>query len=254
MADLADLVILAGQMILENGGETRRVEETMMHMSFAGGAKAVDVVATPPGIFCTITTEQGTFTRVARIYKRGLNLAKVLEVNRISRELSEGTLSVEAAYQELQKLDAMPRRYATWIHTLAAASASSAFTYLLGAHVGSVFVAGLTGLMVMITVDALQDRGVLHFVAVAFGGVVAAVTNLTAKIIFPSLEFDLAVVGSIMVLVPGVAITNSMRDALSEDLVSAAVRGIEALGVASSIAVGVGAVLALYIALGGQVF
>ena len=51
MADVADLVLLAGQLILENGGETFRVEETMVRMALAGGGQTADVFAIPQGIF-----------------------------------------------------------------------------------------------------------------------------------------------------------------------------------------------------------
>ncbi|HBP64926.1 MAG TPA: hypothetical protein DD730_11785, partial [Desulfosporosinus sp.] len=75
--DVADLILLAGQLILENGGETFRVEETMVRMALAGGANSADVFAIPQGIFCTINGGLQRHTRVVRIYNRGFNLAKV---------------------------------------------------------------------------------------------------------------------------------------------------------------------------------
>jgi uncharacterized membrane protein YjjP (DUF1212 family) len=68
MADVADLILLAGQLILENGGETSRVEETMVRMALAGGAHTADVFAIPQGIFCTVNEGSQTHTRVARIH------------------------------------------------------------------------------------------------------------------------------------------------------------------------------------------
>lgn len=251
MAELADVILLAGQLILENGGETYRVEETMVRMALAGGAQMTDVFAIPQGIFCTISDGRETYTRVARIHHRGFNLAKVLEVNRISRQLTEGILTVDLAYSELLKLERLPRRYSTGIHLISGALASGAFSYLLGARLGSVFVAGVTGLIVMIVMDFLQERDVLNFVSVAIAGAVTALANLAVKRLWPGVQFDLAVIGSIMLLVPGISLTTSIRDALSEDLVSASVRGVEAFGVALSIAAGVGAVLTFYLWLGG---
>ncbi|OLN28166.1 threonine/serine exporter family protein [Desulfosporosinus metallidurans] len=251
MEDLADLVLLAGQLILENGGETFRVEETMVRMALAGGAQTADVFAIPQGIFCTINEGLQTHTRVVRIHNRGFNLAKVLEVNRISRQLSEGILTVESAYNELLKVERLPRRYPTRIRLLAGAIGSATFSYLLGAHVGSVIVAGITGFLVLSVMEFLQNREVLNFISLAIAGVITAIANLTVKQLWPALEFDLAIVGSIMVLVPGLAITTSVRDALFEDLVSASIRGVEAFGVALSIASGVGAVLTLYLWVGG---
>lgn len=251
MADVADLVLLAGQLILENGGETYRVEETMIRMALASGADTADVFAIPQGIFCTINDSQQTQTRVARIHHRGFNLAKVLEVNRISRQLSAGISTVESAYGELLEVDRLPRRYSTGLRLLSGALASAAFSYLLGAHMGSVFVAGITGLLVISVMELLQKREVLNFISVAIAGIMTALANLAVKHFWPAVQFDLAVIGSIMVLAPGLAITTSVRDALFEDLVSASIRGAEAFGVALSIASGVGSVLALYLWIGG---
>ena len=251
MDDLADLVLLAGQLILENGGETFRVEETMVRMALAGGAQTADVFAIPQGIFCTLNEGLQTHTRVVRIHNRGFNLAKVLEVNRISRQLSEGILAVDSAYNELLKVERLPRRYPTGIRLLAGAIGSATFSYLLGAHLGSVIVAGITGFLVLSVMEFLQNREVLNFISLATAGVITAIANLTVKQLWPALEFNLAIVGSIMVLVPGLAITTSVRDALFEDLVSASIRGAEAFGVALSIASGVGAVLTFYLWVGG---
>ena len=172
-------------------------------------------------------------------------------MNRISRQLSGGTLTVEQAYGELLNVGRMQRRYSTWLRFIAGAFASASFSYLLGAHRGSVFVAWITGLLVMIVMEFLQKRDIMIFVSVAIAGVMTALANLAVKRLWPAVEFDLAVIGSIMVLAPGLAITTSVRDALFEDLVSASIRGVEAFGVALSIASGVGAVLTLYLWIGG---
>ncbi|MDP4125441.1 MAG: threonine/serine exporter family protein [Bacillota bacterium] len=251
MKDLADLVVLAGQLILENGGETFRVEETMVRMALAGGGQTADVFAIPQGIFCTLNEGEQTHTRVVRIHRRGVNLAKVLEVNRISRQLSEGILTVETAYDELLKVDRLPRRYPTGVRLFAGAIGSATFSFLLGAHVGSVIVAGLTGLLVLCVIEFLQNREVLNFFSLAIAGMFTAIANLIVKQFWSGIEFDLAIVGSIMVLVPGLAITTSVRDALFEDLISASIRGVEAFGVALSIASGVGVILTIYLWTGG---
>jgi uncharacterized membrane protein YjjP (DUF1212 family) len=109
----------------------------------------------------------------------------------------------------------------------------------------------MTGLLVMLVMEFMQKKEVLHFISLAAAGVMTAVANLVVKWFWPAAEVDLAIIGSIMVLAPGLAITTSVRDALFEDLVSASIRGVEAFGVALSIASGVGSVLTFYLWLGG---
>ncbi|NLM65970.1 MAG: threonine/serine exporter family protein, partial [Enterococcus sp.] len=56
---------------------------------------------------------------------------------------------------------------------------------------------------------------------------------------------DNLIIGSVMPLVPGVAITTSFRDILAGHLISGLVRGTEAIIVASAIGVGIATALIL---------
>ena len=57
--------------------------------------------------------------------------------------------------------------------------------------------------------------------------------------------------GSIMLLVPGLALTNSIRDLLEGQLVSGLTRAAEAFFVGLSAAIGTGSILHIYLRLGG---
>lgn len=57
---------------------------------------------------------------------------------------------------------------------------------------------------------------------------------------------DKVVIGDIMPLVPGIALTTSIRDFFNGDYLSGAIHMIDAILTAFSIAVGVGAVITLY--------
>ncbi|MBC7960172.1 MAG: threonine/serine exporter family protein, partial [Vallitaleaceae bacterium] len=59
-------------------------------------------------------------------------------------------------------------------------------------------------------------------------------------------NFDLIIIGGIMPLVPGVALTNAIRDTIQGDFLSGISRTADAFIVAMSVAVGVGSILKLY--------
>ena len=56
-----------------------------------------------------------------------------------------------------------------------------------------------------------------------------------------------------MIFVPGVAITNSIRDFLSGDMLSGVARAVEAFIIAISLAAGAGMILKLWNTLGGAI-
>ena len=64
---------------------------------------------------------------------------------------------------------------------------------------------------------------------------------------------DLQKIGSIMLLVPGLSITNAIRDTIAGDLISGLIRAAEAFLVAISIAVGTGMVMSIWIYFGGGI-
>ena len=60
------------------------------------------------------------------------------------------------------------------------------------------------------------------------------------------MDMDTVIVSSLMPLVPGVAITNAVRDTLQGDYISGSARMLEAFLKAASIALGVGIGVMLY--------
>ncbi|MDD5934598.1 MAG: threonine/serine exporter family protein, partial [Clostridiales bacterium] len=75
--------------------------------------------------------------------------------------------------------------------------------------------------------------------------IIAIVTTLIMRI--PGIHGDMEpiIAGSIMPMLPGVALTNAFRDTLQGDYVSGTARLVEAIVIAVSLAIGIGAGLAV---------
>ena len=79
----------------------------------------------------------------------------------------------------------------------------------------------------------------------------AAFLALLASAVIPGADYSAIIIGTLMIFVPGVAITNSIRDFLSGDMLSGLARATEAFIIAISLAVGAGMVLTLWYSVGG---
>ncbi len=66
-------------------------------------------------------------------------------------------------------------------------------------------------------------------------------------------DINIIIIGAVMPLVPGVAITNALRDTISGDFVSGVSKLSEAFGIAIAIALGVGTILHLRLLITGGV-
>ena len=133
---------LAGRIIMENGGETYRVEETVTRMGRAFGLKNVESFAVPSGVFVSCEKEDGTHeTAVLRVHRRGTNLRRVDAVNQISRRAEAGEITPEEA---LRALEPTFPSFRPWQLCVAAAVSSGGFAVMFGGGVADFFVGVVT--------------------------------------------------------------------------------------------------------------
>lgn len=131
---------LAGRIIMENGGETYRVEETVTRMGRAFGLKNVESFAVPSGVFVSCEKEDGTHeTAVLRVHRRGTNLRRVDAVNQISRRAEAGEITPEEALRALEKIE-HSLSFRPWQLCVAAAVSSGGFAVMFGGGVADFFV------------------------------------------------------------------------------------------------------------------
>jgi len=240
------LAVDAGEVMMQSGGEITRVEDTIGHIGRAFGARRVDAWATPTGFIVTGEDADGhTYTILRRVQATGNNLTAVAEVNELSRRAFQGNLDLVAARAALSAIIEAPPPYSPLVIVLSAAVASASFAYLLGSPLRNLGAAALTGLIVQ-AVSFLVDRlGWGGFARSWAGGMTAAACALALHAINSEIGVNWVIIGSIMTLVPGLAITNALREIMGGQLVSGVTRSVDALATAVGVAAGVGLVLGL---------
>ncbi|HHZ01043.1 MAG TPA: threonine/serine exporter family protein, partial [Tissierellia bacterium] len=103
--NLLKVIKLAAQIILENGGETYRAEETIKFIARSFDVNEIESIATPTGFYITLSLDGNeNNTLVKRIRKRTINLQKINDVNQVSRQLSEHSITLDKALEKLQEI------------------------------------------------------------------------------------------------------------------------------------------------------
>ena len=180
-------------------------------------------------------------TKMRRVRTATIDLSKVTRLNDLSRRMTSGQMTMEEAESALLAIQ-REKESAPLLPVAGGLIGAMAFTLILGASVGDTICAGLAAVC-MLAAQRIGERFHVTFlwtpdrVGSEFGrrpGHVPA---------GPGENFNLAIVGSIMLLFPGISITNSMRDALSGDFISGLTHGMQALATALAIAIGVGTIL-----------
>ncbi len=240
MADKASverICMIAGKIMLMSGAETHRVEDTMTRIARSYGMNDAQSHATPTGInFSAGMTEVNNFLRIT---KRPTDLHKIHEVNEISRQIAAKELSISAAYQRLKRVEDRKSIYAPWIQILAAALVSGCFTIMFqGQWIDFLpaSIAGGIGFAVMLGMDRLLE---IRFLAEFTGAFFIGINAYLLVYYGYGMEMDKVVIGAVMPLVPGLHITNAIRDLMAGHLLSGISKGIEATLTALAIGGGV---------------
>lgn len=244
---LFDTAMLAGEIMLCSGAETYRVEDTMHHiLKTADDAEIIEVLVLMTGISATLKrTGEMPVSIVKRVASRGTNLSRVVEVNEISRRYCGQYLTVEQAYDMLLELKG--EKHNGSLHPIAIAGACAGFTLMFGGRLTDAALASVVGAFLALCLfcgKKLEFHAFIQDVTSSVG--VAFISIVLKAIIGTPMNMDIVMISAIMPLVPGMAITNAVRDTLQGDYISGAARTLEAFLKAAGIALGIGIGIAIF--------
>lgn len=238
-ATCMDALQLAGKIIMENGGETYRAEETINRMGRGFGLEQVDSFAVPSGLFISYNNGDGEpVTSVRRVRKETRNLTRVDEVNQVSRLAAAGKLDCSQALARLREIECHPGSFAGMWCLPAAFLCAAGFALLFGANLLSIAAAGVVALLVQLMESFMARFRSRGMAASILGGLLTTLLPLLLSRVLPALQTELVVAGAVMPLVPGLAMTTAVQDTMRGDMVSGISHGVQAILTACLIAGG----------------
>lgn len=239
---------LTGEIMLKNGAETYRVEDTITRILRTTGFAQIEAFTTLTGITISLGDPSiMPITSVKRVQNRSNHLRKVEMANDISRKFVGGQLSTEEALRMLENINTHPFVYPRSVVVPVCAMACGCFCILFGGNIrdflATILVGTLYGCFTILT-----DRlAAISFIKDLLCSALIGFFSLLLTHVIPLAEhMDLVIAGSIMPLVPGLAITNAIRDTLYGDYLSGLARALEACITAIVIAGGASIVIRGY--------
>lgn len=246
--------ISAGKIMLENGAETYRVEDTMEILCKSQGISKVQSFVIPTGIFLSVDHEGEIYTFLERVFSTDINLKIITEVNELSRNFVSQNLSIEDGIKALKKIK-KSKKVSKQMMYLGSGIATSFFTLLFKGGPIEFVLSFILGMTVNFILEKSGKMFPSFFIKYIAGGLTTAFLSISVSVLGElvgiSIDSDKIIIGVIMLLVPGVAITNAVRDTISGDYVSGLSRAAEALMIATAIAIGVGIVLNIFYSIAG---
>lgn len=242
---LMDMAVKVGEVMLSHGAEAHRVEDTVYRILKTANLQTTEVFVIMTGMFATLSDpSMETITVTKRVQSRGNNLKQISFANAVSRQYCSGALSLEEAYETI--MEGCSWEYTPFMSMFGVVMIVTTYPMLLDGTWVDCLISFLAAIFVaagIYTADKLRFHPFMKDFVVAF---LSGTIYLLFKKFLPfPVHQDAVIIACIMPLVPGVAITNAIRDTLNGDYVSGTARAVEAFIKALSIALGVGVSLLL---------
>lgn len=246
------LALFIGELMLMNGAETYRVEDTIIRICKSRGFNHINVFTSPTAIIISDYRFDG-YTFMKTIKRRSIDLNKISLINNFSREfVCNSNLNVSDAMKELKTLISITS-YSPVAINFFTGIGSAFFAGLLGGNDIVTFISTfITSILAVIIYNEIMKVSTIP----AFSSLVSSTFIAIVGVILSHLNIlsapQMLIVGSIMPLLPGVSFIKGIRDLISGDLISGVARAFDASVTAVSIACGVGVILNIWLKLGGK--
>lgn len=235
--DVLEVASEAGHILLENGAEISRVEDTMERISSHYGVHTGHFFVLSNGIFTTSSSNK--YANVEFIPIRGIQLSKVVEVNRLSYRIAAGKVSLTQARAELDAIRDEPMKPA-WEQIVGSAFGAAGFCAVFGGGIMDCAAAFVVGTLLYLFLLFVSSRYLSKIVGGICNSLVATLLCLASYRLGFGSSLSNIIIGAIMPLIPGVPFVNGVRDLADSDYIAGTTRLTDAMLGFFCIALGVG--------------
>lgn len=235
--DVLEVASEAGHILLENGAEISRVEDTMERISSHYGVHTGHFFVLSNGIFTTSSSNK--YANVEFIPIRGIQLSKVVEVNRLSYRIAAGKVSLPQARAELDAIRDEPMKPA-WEQIVGSAFGAAGFCAVFGGGFMDCAAAFVVGTLLYLFLLFVSSRYLSKIVGGICNSLVATLLCLASYRLGFGSSLSNIIIGAIMPLIPGVPFVNGVRDLADSDYIAGTTRLTDAMLGFFCIALGVG--------------
>ena len=239
-----EIALTSGHMLLSNGAEAYRIEETIERICSSYNLEC-ECMTTARGVFVSVLDKNGErITSLKKIRTRSVDLYRIELINSFSRNIQNEQISYEEANNILKDIEAAPH-FRFPIRLFAASMTSFVYSLFFNGTLYDSIVSAVVSIGIYFMLEKISHIGFFQFFQFFFSSFIIGCASLIAENIIPSVNKGHVIIGSIMILLPGVALTNGIKDIIYGDFESGIVKFGEAMLVITSIGVGIGSALAL---------
>ena len=236
---MIDCFLNLGELMLRAGAEVNRVEDTIRRIGHAYEFERVEIFTINNMISLTVISNDGrVYTQTRRVSVAAVDLEKVARANELSRQICAHPVPLEEFKARIADIAENTRHYGKRMRYIASVVSATAFTVFFGGNWVEALISGAVSIMLvtcMLFSDRLKIRPIIAILVSAFV-MTMCVQGVTHFV--EAATMDSIIMGNIMLLIPGLALTTSIRDVITGDTVAGLMGICDALLKAFAIAVG----------------
>lgn len=245
LADVVDLALRAGQLLMQNGAESHRVAETVRIIGTGLGCDWGNVLVSYNAIIVTHISGDEFRTKIRRVSPRGVDMNLIEKISHLTHRVEEGRLDRFQVREELDRISAAPRCYNRWLVVGMVGLACAAFSRFFGGDwvaFGITFLAAGAAMFVRQELTRQEINSLLVVLVSAFvaGGLVGLI-----NLLWPGQHLAAALAASVLLLIPGVPFINTVEDLIKDHLAVGLARGMASILIVLALALGL--ILAMWL-------
>ncbi len=235
---LLDVITDLGRLMLMSGAEINRVEDTLTRLCKAYNLDHVDVFSITSLIIVSAKDKDGvSHSQSKRITSYIVNLYRLEELNALSREACRRLPPADELSDDLHHI-MLNSHFSKPLRLLGFLLTSFGFAVFFGGTITDAIFSAVISVVVFLIERFFTDLSVnstLYNFAASFASGALAVLLLKLGL---AVNVDKIMIGDIMLLIPGLMLTNAIRDMVSGDTMAGFLRMCEAIIIAVAIALG----------------
>lgn len=235
--NLVRIALDIGEGLQKSGAEIHRVETAIEHICKAYGAAYVEVFSIQSLIVTSVRLPDGSYSSQSRRITNCSNHLRCLEhYNRLSRDICRDKPDFDEVDKRIAEIK-KKRNYRFSLIVLGYAFAAGAFAVFFGGSLRDGLAAAIIGI-IMALVDRLDAKFFTPITKTLLVSFTAGILSYLSVVAHIGEHTSMIAIGTIMILIPGLSLGNSMRDLLTGDTLAGILRAVQSCIIAVIIAIG----------------
>ncbi|MBW6409435.1 threonine/serine ThrE exporter family protein [Clostridium weizhouense] len=246
LKNVIDIALTAGEILLANGAETYRIEDTVVKICEAYGFTG-ECLSMSNGLLLSV--EQSGVDKVTsmkKVNKKHVDLYRIELINSFSRQICEKSLSYEEAKKILDDIKKAPK-FTLSVRIMAACMTGFIYTLFFNGSLLDGISSIIICLITYVILEKISELGFFQFLEFYLSGLLIGGGSILSEMLISSINKHNVITGAIMILLPGVVLTNGIKDILYGDFSSGVAKFFEAMIVIIAVSAGIGTSLIIYL-------